>query len=223
VPNLENLKKRAKTLLKQHRAGHYPVATRLRRGLSRFADLSDKAILAAPFALADALEVLAREEGFSSWVNASRKSKDMPKPQSNKETDAPHLVAAYPQALVADVKCAAEFYREKLGFHLVYLFGEPPFYALVERGGARINLRHVDAPARYRPEGDPDVLTANIPVQGIKGLYVELRSRGVDFAQTLKEQPWGASDFLVRDPDGNLLCFASVVDHAATPTSAPPT
>ncbi len=25
-----------------------------------------------------------------------------------------------------------------------------------------------------------------------------------------------ASDFLVRDPDGNLLCFASAVDHAAS-------
>jgi catechol 2,3-dioxygenase-like lactoylglutathione lyase family enzyme len=216
VPNLENLKKRAKTLVKQHRAGHYPVATRLRRGLSRFADLSDKAILAAPFALADALEVVAREEGFSSWANASRESKDMPKPKSITENDTPRLVAAYPQALVADVTCATEFYREKLGFRVVYLYGEPPFYALVERGGARLNLRHVHAPAHYRPEGDPDVLTANIPVEGIKMLYLELRARGVDLAQTLKEQPWGASDFIVRDPDGNLLCFASTVDHAAS-------
>ncbi len=33
------------------------------------------------------------------------------------------------------------------------------------------------------------------------------------FAQTLKEQPWGATDFLVRDPDGNLLCFARAGDN----------
>jgi catechol 2,3-dioxygenase-like lactoylglutathione lyase family enzyme len=143
-------------------------------------------------------------------------AKDMPEPQSIDERDAPHLVAAYPQALVADVTRAADFYRDKLGFRVVYLFGEPPFYALVERGGARINLRHVDVPARYRPEGDPEVLAANIPVQGIEALHRELHARGVDFAQTLKEQPWGARDFLVRDPDGNLLCFASVVDHAAS-------
>jgi catechol 2,3-dioxygenase-like lactoylglutathione lyase family enzyme len=135
---------------------------------------------------------------------------------SIEETDPPRLVAAYPQALVTDVTRAAEFYREKLGFRVVYTFGEPPFYALVERGGARINLRHVDAPARHRPEGDPDVLTANIPVQGIETLYRELGARGVDFAQPLEEKPWGARDFLVRDPDGNLLCFASAVDHAAS-------
>lgn len=217
VSNLENLKKRAKTLVKQHRTGHYPVATRLRLGLSRFADLSDKAILAAPFVLADALEVVAREEGFSSWVNASRESKNMPKAQSsNANDDTPRLVAAYPQARVADVTCAAEFYREKLGFRVVYLYGEPPFYGLVARDGAWINLRHVDTPERSRREDEADVLMANIPVHGIKRLYLELRTRGVDFAQTLKEEPWGATDFIVRDPDGNLLCFASVVDHSAS-------
>jgi catechol 2,3-dioxygenase-like lactoylglutathione lyase family enzyme len=141
----------------------------------------------------------------------------MPKPQSIKEkNDTPHLVAAYPQALVADVTRAAEFYREKLGFRVVYLYGEPPFYALVARDGAWINLRHVDAPARSRSEPEADMLTANIPVQGIKMLHLEFRARGVDFAQTLKEQPWGATDFIVRDPDGNLLCFASVVDHSAS-------
>src|SRR5579859_6752973 len=134
----------------------------------------------------------------------------------------PRLVAAYPQALVSDVTRAADFYRERLGFHVVYLYGEPPFYALVERGGARINLRHVDEPARHRPPGDPDVLTANIPVQGIESLFEELQVRGVDFAQTLKEQPWAASDFLVRDPDGNLLCFANAVEDAPGPTRARP-
>jgi catechol 2,3-dioxygenase-like lactoylglutathione lyase family enzyme len=114
------------------------------------------------------------------------------------------------------VASAVAFYREKLGFRVIYLYGEPPFYALVARGGAWINLRHVHAPARYRPEDEADVLTANIPVQGIKTLYLELRARGVDFAQTLKEQPWGATDLIVRDPDGNLLCFASVLDHAVS-------
>jgi catechol 2,3-dioxygenase-like lactoylglutathione lyase family enzyme len=150
-------------------------------------------------------------------VNAAQESKNMPKPQSIKEkNDTPHLAAAYPQALVADVKGAAEFYREKLGFRVVYLYGEPPFYALVARGGAWINSRPFDAPARYRREGEADVLTANIPVQGINMLCLELRARGVDFAQTLKEEPWGATDFIVRDPDGNLLCFASVVGHTAS-------
>jgi uncharacterized glyoxalase superfamily protein PhnB len=61
-------------------------------------------------------------------------------------------------------------------------------------------------------------LTANIPVHGVEALYKELRIRGVDLAQPLKEQPWGATDFLVRDPDGNLLCFAGAVEDTSRPT-----
>ncbi len=228
MPNLENLKKRAKTLVKQHRAAHIPVATRLRRGHPPFAALSDKMILAARFALVDALEVVAREEGFASWADAAGASAtsatskpEAPPPATSGE---PRLVAAYPQALVADVSRAVAFYRDDLGFAVVYLYGEPPFYGLVERGGARINLRHVHAPARYRGarageadadgggDADEDVLTANIPVENVKALFLELQARGVAFAQTLKEQPWGARDFLVRDPDGNLLCFASTLE-----------
>ena len=217
VPNLENLKKRAKTLVKQHHAGHLPVATRLRRGIAGLAELSDKEILAAPFALKDALDVVAREEGFASWSNVAKQVTGATKassPAATAGSPAPRLLGAYPQALVADVARAADFYRDTLGFCVVYLYGEPPFYGLVERGDARINLRHVHAPARHRPLDEPDVLTANIPVREIKALFLELRARGVDLAQTLKEQPWGASDFIVRDPDGNLLCFASDRDQS---------
>jgi hypothetical protein len=125
VSNFEDLK-RAKTLVKQ----------RLRRSLSRFADLSDKAVLAAPFALADALEVVAREEGFSSWVSASQESKNMPNPQLSKEKDdVSHLVAAYPQARVANVTCAAEFYREKLGFRRLPVWRD----AVLRPGRARVD------------------------------------------------------------------------------------
>jgi catechol 2,3-dioxygenase-like lactoylglutathione lyase family enzyme len=212
VPNIENLRKRAKTLVKQHHVGHFPVATRLRRGLARFADLPDKAIMAARFTLADALEVVAREEGFSNWKHVARGATEMSKQRRIEQEESPRMVAAFPQALVADVARAADFYRDQLGFHVVYLYGAPPFYGLVKRDGAWINLRHVDAPVRYRPEGEEEVLTANIPVEGVKALFLEFRARRVAFAQTLKEQPWGASDFIVRDPDGNLLCFASVTD-----------
>ena len=40
------------------------------------------------------------------------------------------------------------------------------------------------------------------------GVPMDYRSAGVDFQQTLKQEPWGARTFVVRDPDGNLLLFA---------------
>jgi uncharacterized glyoxalase superfamily protein PhnB len=42
----------------------------------------------------------------------------------------------------------------------------------------------------------------------IKLLSLEFQSAGVTFQQTLKKQPWGAKNFIVKDPDGNLLLFA---------------
>ncbi|HEX4449822.1 MAG TPA: VOC family protein [Kofleriaceae bacterium] len=70
-----------------------------------------------------------------------------------------------------------------------------------------LNLRFVHAPVIDR--SDDAVLSANIVVDNVKALFVEMLDRGVELAQRLAEQPWGASDFIVRDPDGNLLCCAS--------------
>jgi uncharacterized glyoxalase superfamily protein PhnB len=40
-------------------------------------------------------------------------------------------------------------------------------------------------------------------------LHLEYQTAGVDFAHPLRAEPWGARTFIVRDPDGNLLLFAS--------------
>jgi catechol 2,3-dioxygenase-like lactoylglutathione lyase family enzyme len=126
----------------------------------------------------------------------------------------PRLRIAYPQLFVADVQRAADFYEQKLGFSIAYLHGEPPFYGLVTLDGVGLNLRHVSSPLIDPTARDQEsLLSANIVVEGVETLFLELQQRGVDFAQPLKEQPWGATDFIVRDLDGNLLCFASAVDH----------
>jgi catechol 2,3-dioxygenase-like lactoylglutathione lyase family enzyme len=205
MPNLDNLKKQAKTLVKWHRERYYPVAARLRLSLPRFEGLSDREILEAAFTLSDAQQIVASEAGYPSWAAAAAAAKS---PSSRKdEPGGARLAIAYPQIFVGDVARAAEFYREKLGFSAEYLYGEPPFYALVSRDGVGVNLRHVDRPVLDRSR-EKDLLSANIVVAGVKALFLEFEARGVEMPQRLKPQPWGASDFIVRDPDGNLLCFA---------------
>lgn len=68
MSNLENLRKQAKQILRWHREGHYPVAATIRAALPRFCDLTDRAVLAAPFSLADAQAVIARQNGFEDWA-----------------------------------------------------------------------------------------------------------------------------------------------------------
>ena len=56
------------------------------------------------------------------------------------------ITAAEPQLFVADIKASCDFFTGKLGFTVVFTYGEPPFYAQVARDAARINLRCVAKP-----------------------------------------------------------------------------
>ena len=38
-----------------------------------------------------------------------------------------------------------------------------------------------------------------------KLLFLEFQSAGVTFHQTLKKQPWGAKNFIVKDPDAGVV------------------
>jgi len=121
------------------------------------------------------------------------------------------IVGAEPQLLVTDIKRSCDFFREKLGFSLVFSYGKPPYYAQVGRDAARINLRHIERPAIDATVRDgEELLAVSMTVataDEIKLLFLEFQSAGVAFHQTLKKQPWGAKNFVVKDPDGNLLLF----------------
>ena len=216
VPNLENLKKQAKLILRWHREGHYPVAAQIRGHLPRFVNMPDSEILAASFKLSDAQEMVARQQGFEGWqAMKTGLSKTPLKVKALSSKSSPFkatIVNAEPQLLVTDIERSCEFFCEKLGFSVVFSYGKPSYYAQVSRDAARLNLRCVDRPViestvRVREEllsVSMTVATAN----EIKLLFLEFQSTGVTFQQTLKKQPWGAKNFVVKDPDENLLLFA---------------
>jgi len=124
----------------------------------------------------------------------------------------PAITAVAAELFVSDIQKSCDFFTRKLGFTVVYTYGDPPFYAQVKRDVARLNLKHMDLPVidpalREREQ----LLSADMCVDTadeIKQLYLEFQQAGVDFQQTLMRQPWGAKNFVVRDPDGNLLLFA---------------
>jgi catechol 2,3-dioxygenase-like lactoylglutathione lyase family enzyme len=126
------------------------------------------------------------------------------------------LPTAEPILFVADFAASCAFFREKLGFAVVFDYGDPPFYGQVRRDGAALNLRHVDAPVidaarRHREE----MLSAAFPLgteADLRRLDAEFRAAGVSFHSPLTRQLWGALTFIVADPDGNLLLFAAPTD-----------
>ena len=123
-------------------------------------------------------------------------------------TAKPLLAFAEPQLFVSDIDAACAFYEQKLGFRTRFTYGEPPFYAQIIRDGARLNLRHVDKPPLAANSTD-DLLAATIVVDNIKALFLEYQAATAPFHQTLRAEPWGARTFIVKDPDANLICFAT--------------
>ena len=123
------------------------------------------------------------------------------------------LVGAEPQLFVRDLAASTEFYSKTLGFSVAFIFGEPPFYGQVFRGGARLNLRQVDVPVVDPARRDSEqLLAASITLEDAQQLYREYQNAGATFVQPLRAEPWGARTFIVRDLDGNLLLFAGKGD-----------
>jgi len=132
------------------------------------------------------------------------------------QPDQPHskpvITATAAQLFVSDIRAACDFFTQKLGFSIVFVYGEPPFYAQVRRDRGLLNLKRVDTPGIDPQLRDREsLLSADMAVDTqaeLKQLFVEFQAAGVNFFHTLRKEPWGASTFIVKDPDGNLLLFA---------------
>jgi uncharacterized glyoxalase superfamily protein PhnB len=211
MPSLENLRKQAKLILRRHRDRYYPVAAQIRSGLPRFSRMTDSDVLAHAFKLGDSQELVARQHGFESWQALKAGLLTMPDRADTPATKAV-ITAAEPQLFVSDIKAACDFFIGKLGFAVVFTYGEPPFYAQIARDAARLNLRCVAVPVIDGEMRDrEELLAASLTVataDEVKSLFLEYQAAGVSVFQTLKRQPWGARDFIVKDLDGNLLLFA---------------
>jgi catechol 2,3-dioxygenase-like lactoylglutathione lyase family enzyme len=211
MPSLENLKKQAKLVLRRHRERYYPVAAQIRAVLPRFANLSDPEILASSFMLSDAHELVARQHGFESWQALKRGLSAMAERSDHAQTR-PVIVATAAELFVADIEASCDFFTQKLGFSVVFVYGKPPFYAQVKRDNGLLNLKCVDYPVIDPQLRDREsLLSADMGLntsEEIKQLFLEFQAAGVTFFQTLRKEPWGAKTFIVKDPDGNLLLFA---------------
>jgi catechol 2,3-dioxygenase-like lactoylglutathione lyase family enzyme len=150
-----------------------------------------------------------RKAGFESWE--ALRNGDLTMTDARAQTPGKTaLLGAEPQLVISDIAASCEFYTKKLGFTVAFSYGEPPFYVQLFRDGARLNLRHLDTPGVDPALRDREqLLSASITLDDAKPLFLEYQAAGVGFAQPLRSEPWGARTFIVRDPDGNLILFAS--------------
>jgi catechol 2,3-dioxygenase-like lactoylglutathione lyase family enzyme len=214
MPNIENLRMQAKQYLRWHRERYYPVAPQIRAALPRFQHLNDEQILDASFKLADAQELVARQMGFEGW-QALKSGAHVMNHEAGHPASRPILTSTAAQLFVADIQASCDFYTQKLGFAVDFVYGDPPYYGQVSRNQARLALRMVCEPVFTDVREREHLLSAALTVataDEIKQLFLDYQAAGVGFHQTLKKEPWGARIFVVVDPDGNLILFAGPAD-----------
>ena len=109
------------------------------------------------------------------------------------------ITAAEPQLFVTDIKASCDFFTGKLGFAVVFTYGEPPFYAQVMRDAARLNLRCVEQPVIDPALRDRDeLLSAALMVataSEIKAALSRVSGRGFDVFSDAETGALGRAQF----------------------------
>jgi ankyrin repeat protein len=148
-PNLEQRRKRAKDLVRDHRQGDGSAARRIRSHLPRASAQALGAILEGPFRLAEAQLVVAREEGFESWAR-------MKHALEARQADARARKDALLEAAVAgdrprvEALLAADPDLPRRSLHAACALGSPPAVRAVLRAGAAPAVER-DGPAAWTP------------------------------------------------------------------------
>jgi predicted lactoylglutathione lyase len=123
----------------------------------------------------------------------------------------PVLTSVAAHLYVRDINASTDFFT-KLGFTIDFIYGDPPFYAQVRRDNALLALRSMDESFFIEDiRTREDLLSASITLATaaeITQLFDSFQAADVPLAQPLRDEPWQAKTFVVRDPDGNLILFA---------------
>jgi hypothetical protein len=125
------------------------------------------------------------------------------------------IASVAPVLLVADVFETAEYYRDVLGFTFDQIWGEPPSFVIVERGGARLMFRQ---PGQGAPQPANASVTPHFPsdaflwVDDVEALAEELRGREADIVSgPTYRQIWNGKELEVRDCNGRVLTFGQTM------------
>ena len=127
-----------------------------------------------------------------------------------RDTAVPQLFRAEPVLYVHDIVATTNYYKEKLGFHIDFLFGDPPNHAGVSRGNwtgnlVSIQLSQVPPERIITPAGHLYIFVS----AQIDALYQTYLANGVEIVHEPASYPWGLREFTIRDLNGHILRFGT--------------
>ncbi len=116
-----------------------------------------------------------------------------------------YLLNAVPVLAVDDLDQAIAFYQHRLGFDLVWTWGEPATVAAVVRDDVEVNL------ARRGVNGSRGASSVYLRLTDVDEFYAECERRGASPAGPPEDQPYGMREFSLIDSSGNKLSFGEAV------------
>jgi hypothetical protein len=133
---------------------------------------------------------------------------------AKKMAEQPEYQSIVPVFAVADVGATMNWYQTKLGFWGdPFPENEPYVFGILFRDHIEIMLQRIEnyqKPDVYslRPGGVWDVY---IRTAGVKDLYEAIKEE-VSIVKPLRQQPYGAWEFEVKDANGYVLVFSNIDD-----------
>lgn len=103
---------------------------------------------------------------------------------------------------VADLERSVEFYAKIPGARV--LTHRPGVFAMVQIGNARLGLL-----ARAQNLG----FHLEVETADLGAMYAQLQAAGIEPSTPPQKKAWGGMEFMVADPDGNIVEFAETHGH----------
>ena len=131
--------------------------------------------------------------------------------QERKQPETLRLRAVVPSLTVGDIAKSIAWYRDVMGFVVAQEMEQEGqlVAAMLEAGDCRFLLGQDDfEKGRDRQKGIGFRLYCST-VQDVDTLAANVQARGGELAQEPTDQPWGARDFTVVDPDGFTLSIST--------------
>lgn len=114
---------------------------------------------------------------------------------------------------VPDVRETVAWYRDRLGFHVDFVEGEPPVHARVcadpSYAAPTVHIRFEPLPSGAAV--DPSVYLWLHLGHGLDELCALYRARDVEILEEPADRPWGLRQFTIRDCNGYIATFCAEI------------
>lgn len=122
------------------------------------------------------------------------------------------ITGVAPVLLVKNVQKTAEYFHDKIGFH-VDLFGDPVNFCIAHRDGIRIMFAQCENMEKHLPNWKlvEKMWDAYFWVDNIDELYDQLQKSGAIIDYSIYNAPHGVREFGIQDLDEHDIAFGQVI------------